>query len=106
MDCKDTTKAIPLFFSGELDERKIKPFIKHLESCPDCMEEVTIQYLATEGINRLEEGQTFDLDRELSEKLSLAMMYENNRRLIRFGLIGIEIFSLLIIAIVLIYGFM
>ncbi len=106
MDCKDTTKAIPLFFSGELEGRKIKSFLRHLNECPDCMEEIKIQYLATEGINRLEQGETFDLDRELGEMLSLAEHHEKNRRWIRFGLVTIEVLSLVIIAIVLFYGFM
>ena len=70
------------------------------------MEEIKIQYLATEGINRLEQGETLDLDRELGEMLSLAEHHEKNRRWIRFGLVTIEVLSLVIIAIVLFYGFM
>ncbi|MDR0963866.1 MAG: hypothetical protein LBM60_04545, partial [Clostridium sp.] len=43
-----------------------------IESCQDCREELTIQILITEGLNRLEEGSAFDLNMELSRRLEEA----------------------------------
>ena len=83
---------------------KIK-FVKHLKECSDCMEETTIQFLATEGLNRLEEGTTFDLDKELNDKLVSALRREELRQRFRFLLIGVEIISIIIIIFVFIYVF-
>ena len=106
MDCKEAKRAIPHFFADELEGRQLKEFVWHLNKCQDCMEETTIQYLATEGILRLEEGKTFELDKELKEKLESAMRRERFRKRFRYTLVGIEILSLLIILCVFIYVFL
>ena len=43
-------------------------FVKHLKECSDCMEETTIQFLATEGLNRLEEGTTLQISPDNNPK--------------------------------------
>ncbi len=65
MECKTVQKQIPLFLKDQLDEEEILDFVDHIESCHDCNEELTIQFLTTEGLNRLEEGGDFDLNHEL-----------------------------------------
>ena len=65
LDCKDYEKLIPDFLGDKLNSDMDKKFIKHIENCPECMEEVSIQFLITEGMNRLEEGNTFELAKEL-----------------------------------------
>ena len=67
MDCKETERRISRFLANDLTGRELIQFIEHVESCESCKEELTIQYLSSEGIARLEEGKTFDLDRELTE---------------------------------------
>jgi len=106
MDCKDTKKAIPLFLADELEGKRLKEFLSHMNECPDCKEEMTIQYLATEGVSRLEEGMTFDLDRELQEKLLTAEHREELRKKVRFLLIGIESVAILILIVVFMYVFL
>lgn len=106
MDCKEAKRAISHFFAAELEGKELKEFVKHLKSCPDCMEETTIQYLATEGLVRLEEGTTFDLDRELQEKISSSLRRERIHEKFRFLLIGVEVISILIILFVLMYVFL
>lgn len=105
MDCKEAKRAIPLFFADELEGKELKRFVKHIKGCPDCMEETTIQYLATEGLLRLEEGTTFNLDRELQEKLDEALNREKLKRRFRYLLFGVEIASILAILFVFIYVF-
>jgi hypothetical protein len=72
MECKECRKLIPLFISKEIDYKHLKTFIDHIDSCPDCREELTIQILVTEGLNRLEEGDAFDLQNELTIRLEEA----------------------------------
>lgn len=65
LDCKEYEKLIPDFLSDSLDDIKLEKFISHIENCPECMEELSIQFLITEGMNRLEEGGNFELAKEL-----------------------------------------
>ena len=65
LDCKDYEKLIPDFLADKLDSETAEKFIAHIENCPECMEEVSIQFLITEGMNRLEQGSTFELTKEL-----------------------------------------
>lgn len=65
LDCKDYEKLIPDFLADKLDSETAEKFIAHIETCKECMEEVSIQFLITEGMNRLEQGSTFELAKEL-----------------------------------------
>lgn len=67
MDCKEFERLIPDFISEKLDFQDLKRFISHMDCCGDCREELTIQFLVTEGIQRLEEGNAFDLQKELRQ---------------------------------------
>ena len=78
MDCKEFEKLIPEFIEGKLDYPTLKKFSEHMEQCEDCKEELTIQFLVTEGIQRLEDGSAFDLQKELSARMAEA------KRKIRF----------------------
>ncbi len=80
MNCKDFEQMIPLYFHNELSEKGLKEFTKHLVSCDICKEELTIQYLITEGMHRLEDGSTLDVEKELREKLAQSMHYLKRKR--------------------------
>ena len=43
-----------------------------MRECPGCKEELVIQFLVTEGMQRLEDGDAFDLQRELELRLAEA----------------------------------
>jgi len=78
MDCKEFEKLIPDFISQKLDYPGLLRFREHMEHCEDCKEELTIQFLVTEGIQRLEDGNAFDLQKELR------LCQEEARRKIHF----------------------
>ena len=56
MDCKQAEKIIPSFLRKDLEGRKLAQFVEHIEDCPECREELSIQFLVTEGMEKLEEG--------------------------------------------------
>lgn len=70
MDCKEAQRCIRLFFEDELSEDTAQKFVEHVYSCKECMEELTIEYLLLEGINRLENADDIDVKSELEEKLN------------------------------------
>lgn len=75
MDCKEFERLIPAFINQELDYKTLKRFRKHVTQCPDCKEELVIQFLVIEGMARLEEGNAFDLQGELDKRI-----YEAERK--------------------------
>lgn len=75
MNCKRCEKLIPRFMNNSLDIDDLREFIEHVEDCPNCKEELTIEFLVKEGLNSLEKGETFDLNGELKRR----MLSSNNR---------------------------
>ncbi len=72
MTCKEFEKMIPDFLNRKLDFLTLKKFSEHMESCKECHEELTIQFLVTEGMQRLEEGDAFDMQAELEGRIEEA----------------------------------
>ena len=69
MDCKDFENNIPVFLEEKMNSKQAKEFFAHMDECESCKEELRIQYLISEGTLRLEEGDSFDLNKELDIKL-------------------------------------
>ncbi|MBR1770947.1 MAG: hypothetical protein IJ747_02840 [Lachnospiraceae bacterium] len=58
-------RLIPKFLKQDMDYLTLQKFSEHMDSCSECREELVIQFLVTEGLQRLEEGDAFDLQTEL-----------------------------------------
>ena len=65
--CGLFVRSIPEFFDDRLTEPQLEDFLAHYDTCRDCREELTIQFLIREGLARLESGRPFNLQRELDE---------------------------------------
>lgn len=72
MNCKETEKMIPVFLQDDLDNKMLEQFIEHISSCPECMEELSIQFLVSEGLERLEAGNNFNLKNALDDRVKTA----------------------------------
>lgn len=98
MDCKEFEKKIPDFIDRRLDYLTLKRFSEHMDRCENCKEELVIQLMVTEGIQRLEDGSAFDLQAELEQRLSDARRsLKLHGRLLRFG-VSLEILAVLLAA--------
>ena len=100
MTCKDAEKLIPIFIKDELNYIELEKFIDHIEECPDCMEDMSIQFLVTEGMVRLEQGSAFDLNQELRNLLELSKAHIRVHRGMQYIGIGLEIVALIAILVV------
>lgn len=80
MDCRETRKNINRFISDGLEGRALQDFIKHVEDCDECREELAIQYLVAEGMQHLEKGSTFDLQGQLEKKMESARRKIRSRK--------------------------
>ncbi len=72
MDCKEFEKMIPDFLEQKMDFITLHKFNEHRKQCGACKEELDIQFLVSEGMLRLEEGDSFDLQNELDVRLQEA----------------------------------
>ena len=69
MKCSETEQFIQLYIDDQLTGPQLRDFLTHIESCPKCYEEMEINYLIKEALLRLEDGKTFDLRKELKQKI-------------------------------------
>ena len=69
MDCKEFESRIQDFLIDKLNRKQANEFFAHMQTCENCKEELRIQYLIKEGTLRLEEGDSFDLNKELDLKI-------------------------------------
>lgn len=69
MDCKEFEKKIPAFLQKNMDYESMEEFHTHMSECENCKEELSIQFLVSEGIKHLENGDAFNLDEELSGRI-------------------------------------
>lgn len=90
MNCKEAEKKIPSFLQDDLDGSKLEEFMEHVESCPECKEELSIQLLVTEGLEQLEEGNNFNLQEELLMKLEEAEQRIGVHRMLWYILLCLE----------------
>ncbi len=72
MDCRKAERSVTKFIRDEMDNSELGEFVRHINACKSCKEELAIQYLILEGMTRLEEGKTFALQEELQAKLEQA----------------------------------
>ena len=97
MTCKDVEKLIPIFIKDELNYRELEQFIDHIENCPSCKEEMSIQFLVTEGMARLEDGSAFDLNQELRNLMDISKSRIRVHKGMQYLGIGIEVVALVAI---------
>ncbi len=69
MKCSDTEQYIQMYIDDRLTGSQLREFLTHIEECPKCYEEMEINYLIKEALIRLEDGTTFDLQKELQQKI-------------------------------------
>lgn len=91
MNCKEAEKKIPAFLDDELDGSDLAEFVEHIEECPECKEELSIQFLVTEGMEQLERGNNFNLQEALVKTLDSADDRIRVNRVLRSVLLWLEV---------------
>ncbi len=98
MTCKEAEKMIPLFLEDDLDTDDLREVLEHIDNCEECKEELTIQFLVTEGLSRLETGNVFDLKNELRHRILEAEHALKRREGMQWFLYAME--GLVVVAII------
>lgn len=70
-NCKELNEKIPAFLKYKLQGAELKRFMAHAEICDECKEELSIQFLISEGLKQLEKDDNyFNLQKRLEDRLS------------------------------------
>lgn len=104
MNCKTCLKQIPKFINDESELACLSEFIDHIEFCPECKEELTIELLVQEGLNSLESGEAFDINAELHHRIEYAhssIRFLDNLSWLYYGIVSINAVALAIMFILL-----
>lgn len=103
MNCKEFEKKIPEFVQQNMDYKSLKQFCEHVNTCEECREELTIHFLVSEGLQRLEKGGAFDLQKELEQRMGQAnRQLRWHRRIFKMSVV-LEILAVLMIAVAIIW---
>ncbi len=100
MTCKEAEKMIPLFLEDDLDTDDLREFMEHIDQCEECKEELSIQFLVSEGLLRLEAGNVFDLKSELKfwmEASENALRRRESLQWILYALEGLVVLEITIL---------
>ena len=106
MECMEVEKAIPLFLENKLEGKEIREFVEHMEGCKECREELSVHFLASEGIDIIEEGESFDLDKELDGRLFGALKSYETKTFWGMTLLMTEGIAILLIIIIFLYAYL
>lgn len=106
MDCKEVQKNIAAFLDEELSGKQAGKFLHHIEQCPECKEELSIQYLVREGMVRLEEGGSFDLNKDLKTLIAKSYKTIKNRRIAAICIYFMEALAIIAVVFILVLVFL
>ncbi len=86
MDCKRARFIMHLYMDDCVSPEELEPFIKHINNCPDCHEELEISYIMLEGMRRLENGDNIavNFQEELKSRLKKQLVRIQRQRRIIF----------------------
>lgn len=100
LTCKEVEMIIPDFIKQKLEYHDLKKFLEHIETCENCKEELTIQFLIEEGMARLEDGSAFDLQKELNARIQECEKQIERHRMMQCVSYTMEIVAILAIALI------
>lgn len=101
MTCQETQASIMAFIEDTLPKEDTIPFIDHVTSCSECMDELEVYYIMMSGMKELDQGVQGNTDfrqallDELDERYEKIEL-ENERS----NLLLIVIFALMLITII------
>ncbi|MCM1087679.1 MAG: zf-HC2 domain-containing protein [Muribaculaceae bacterium] len=107
MNCKETEKIVPAFLQDDLDSKTLERFIEHIDGCAECREELTIQFLVSEGLEQLEAGNNFNLQNALQERLGSAKYEIKLHKGLQYTLLCLEVAVMvaILIAFIIVFRF-
>ncbi len=82
MDCKRVMELIAQFINGQLNVEDTQAFLDHIDSCPECREELEVTYSLMTAMKQLDEDTDLSDNyiEELNEKIETCYLDELKRK--------------------------
>ena len=102
MDCKRAMELMTQFINDRLDAEDIQAFLDHIDSCPECREELEVNYSLMTAMKQLDENTDLSDNyiEELNQKIELCYLDELKRKRAcsrRRVLLGLVVFLLILL---------
>ena len=104
MNCIECKKKIKDFLNDSLNTRQTVDFVNHVNECPECMEELSVDFLVNEGLKRLESGTGFNLNDDFKNMLSQSKKKYSNIKSLRHMVYTVASMAAIITFMMLIVG--
>ena len=74
MNCVEARRMVVPYVKGELSEKELEQFLKHIDHCSDCMDELDIYFTVYQAMDLLETGERpeYDFKKLLGESIHTA----------------------------------
>lgn len=69
ISCSECEKMIYPYLDNALSVSDLEIIYNHIKNCPSCMEELSIQFLVTKGIEAVDKSDNYNLVKSLKTKL-------------------------------------
>lgn len=82
MDCKKVMELMTQFINEQLDAGDVQAFLDHIDSCPECREELEVTYSLMTAMKQLDEDTDLSDNyiEELNQKIETCYLDELKRR--------------------------
>ncbi len=82
MDCKKALGLMMKFINERLDDEDVQVFLDHIDSCPECREELEVNYSLMTAMKQLDEDVDLSDDYigELNQKIETCYLDELKRK--------------------------
>lgn len=87
-------KMVPLYLEDKLSPKETDILLKHVSECKNCKEELTIQYMVSEGLLRAETENNYNLLQGLEDRIKDSVRLVKSNEFLHFA------FSFVIICII------
>ena len=86
MKCMEARRLITSFIRKELGEKEQEEFLKHVEHCADCRDELDIYFTVHRALDSLDSGShSYDFQNMLEEEIRAAKRGILKRKAMRIG---------------------
>lgn len=82
MTCLEAQSKIIAYIDHDLERDEKQDFLKHIQCCNDCKEELNIYYTMIEGMRQLDENMPLsrDFTRELNNRMERELKSSRKKR--------------------------
>ena len=79
MNCVTSQQMIRAYLDGYLSDRELEEFLNHVQTCPDCFDELEVYYSIYRTLNDVDEKGDYNFKKKLRRKLEESRAYLRRR---------------------------